>query len=69
MKEASGEANMTIITIVLIGVIVAVVAPLITSMMDDTKGKAECTSKGMCCPASGECNKNTCIPCPSGDAQ
>ena len=64
MKEASGEANMTIVTIILIGVIVAVVTPLVTNMMNDTKGKAACTSKGMCCPESGACNASTCVVCP-----
>lgn len=59
MKEASGEANMTIITIVLIGVIVAVVTPLITGMMDDTKKKANCTSQGKCWI------NNACAVCPN----
>ena len=59
MKEASGEANMTIITIVLIGIIVAVVTPLITGMMDDTKTKASCSSQGLCTDANG-----SCVECP-----
>ena len=33
MKEAAGEANLTVVAIILIGVIVAVVTPLINSLM------------------------------------
>ncbi len=57
MKEAAGEANMTVITIILIGVIVAVATPLVTSMMNKTKEQAECTSNGMCW------NNGTCGQC------
>ncbi|MCI9084202.1 MAG: hypothetical protein HFH46_01125 [Bacilli bacterium] len=46
MKEASGEANLTVVTIILIGVIVAVVTPLITSLMSNTQAKAECMNAG-----------------------
>ena len=31
MKEAAGEANLTVVAIILIGVIVAVVTPLVNS--------------------------------------
>ena len=37
MKEASGEANLTVVAIILIGVIAAVVTPLIRSTMTKTK--------------------------------
>ena len=60
MKEATGEANMTVITIVLIGIIVAVVTPLINSMMQTTKRKTECVNKGLCCKDS---NCNSCVEC------
>ncbi|MDD2434719.1 MAG: hypothetical protein PHO63_00500 [Bacilli bacterium] len=46
MKEASGEANLTIVAIILIGVIAAVVTPIITSMMKNTSEKACCTNVG-----------------------
>ena len=46
MKEASGEANLTVITIILIGVIVAIVTPIVTNMMKDTEAKSECMSDG-----------------------
>ena len=46
MKEATGEANMTVVTIILIAIIVAVATPLINSMMSNTKKKAECMNNG-----------------------
>ena len=46
MKEATGEANMTVVTIILIAAIVAIATPLITNMMNSTKEKAECMSNG-----------------------
>lgn len=46
MKEAAGEANLTVITIILIGVIVAIATPLITSMMSNTAKRSCCTNAG-----------------------
>lgn len=46
MKEASGEANMTVVTIILIGVIVAVATPIIMSMMGNTAKKTCCMDSG-----------------------
>lgn len=46
MKEAAGEANMTVITIVLIAIVLAVGTVIVRNMM--TK-----TSKGGCCQANG----------------
>ena len=46
MKEASGEANLTVVAIILIGVIAAVVTPIINSMMKNTEKQACCTSNG-----------------------
>lgn len=46
MKEAAGEANMTVITIILIGVIAAVAIPLVNNAMNTTKIKAECNAAG-----------------------
>lgn len=51
MKEASGEANMTVITIVLIGVVVAIATPLINGLMNNA-------SKSACCQATGGIWKN-----------
>lgn len=55
MKEATGEANMTVVTIILIAAIVAIATPLVTSMMNNTKAKAECMNNG------GYWQNNQCI--------
>ena len=46
MKEAAGEANLTVVAIILIGVIVAVVTPLINNLMSNTAERACCTDAG-----------------------
>ena len=46
MKEAAGEANLTVVAIILIGVIVAVVTPLVNSLMSSTACRACCTDSG-----------------------
>ena len=46
MKEAAGEANMTVITIVLIGVVAAVGAILIPRIMKQVKAKSCCQELG-----------------------
>ena len=46
MKEAAGEANMTVITIVLIAIVAAVATPLISSLMNNSAKKACCTGAG-----------------------
>ena len=46
MKEAAGEANMTVVTIILIGVVVAVATPIINNMMSNTEKKACCMNNG-----------------------
>lgn len=46
MKEAAGEANLTVIAIVLIGIVAAVATPLITRMMRTTREKSCCVQAG-----------------------
>lgn len=46
MKEAAGEANMTVITIILIGVIAAIAIPLVRNAMTSTQTKGCCTNAG-----------------------
>jgi hypothetical protein len=46
MKEAAGEANLTVITIILIGVIVAIATPLITRTMQDVESRTDCINRG-----------------------
>lgn len=58
MKEATGEANLTVVAIILIAVIAAVVTPIINNMMTQTKEKANCSAEGKCV-IGGEC-----VECP-----
>ena len=46
MKEATGEANMTVVTIILIAAIVAIATPIVTNMMRQTEEKAKCMDAG-----------------------
>lgn len=46
MKEAAGEANMTVITILLIAIVAAVATPLITSLVNNSAKKSCCTGAG-----------------------
>lgn len=46
MKEATGEANMTVITIILIAVIAAVAIPIVKNAMTNTSKKACCSNAG-----------------------
>lgn len=46
MKEATGEANMTIVTVLLIAVVSGVAALLIPSIMTNVKNRSCCTSVG-----------------------
>ncbi len=46
MKEATGEANMTIVTVVLIGIVSLVGIPLIRSLINNTKDASECQASG-----------------------
>lgn len=54
MKEAAGEANMTVITIVLIGVVAAAGAIFIPRLIDNMKARSCCTEFG------GTMNGSTC---------
>lgn len=46
MKEAAGEANLTVVAIILIAVVVAVATPLINSLMKNAKTKVCRTDAG-----------------------
>ena len=46
MKEAAGEANLKVIAILLIGVIAAVVTPMVNSYMTTSAKKGCCTNYG-----------------------
>lgn len=67
MKEAAGEANMTVITIILIAVVAAIATPLVKSMMDRSKISACCAEAGLpyeagiCQGGEGNATYETCI--------
>ena len=46
MKEAAGEANMTVITIVLIAIVLAVGTVIVKGMMESSKKSSCCQSNG-----------------------
>lgn len=46
MKEATGEANMTIVTVVLIAVVSAIAAILVPNIMATVKRRSCCTAAG-----------------------
>lgn len=46
MKEAAGEANMTVITIILIGIIAAIAIPLVRNAMVSSNQKGCCNNAG-----------------------
>lgn len=54
MKEAAGEANMTVITIVLIGVVLAVGTVIVNNLMTTTAKKSACSEAG------GQLNGSKC---------
>ncbi len=46
MKEAAGEANMTVITIVLIAIVLGVGTIIVNNLMSNSQESAECTAAG-----------------------
>lgn len=54
MKEAAGEANMTIVTIIIIGLVVALATPIITNVITSVEKKS-CTQNG------GTWSNKTCV--------
>ncbi|MBQ9072515.1 MAG: hypothetical protein IJY25_05110 [Bacilli bacterium] len=54
MKEAAGEANMTVITIVLIAIVLAVGTIIVNRMMNSSERSSCCASVG------GEVNGRNC---------
>ncbi len=46
MKEAAGEANLTVVAIILIATVVAIATPLVSSLMKGQVWKSCCTDQG-----------------------
>lgn len=63
MKEAAGEANMTVVAIILIALIAAVATPIVRNAMNTTNDRATCMNSGGCwidgC-TGGDCCDETC---------
>jgi len=57
MKEAAGEANMTVITIVLIAIVLAAGTLIVTNMMNSMKGNEQTR----CAEQGGAWNGTACI--------
>ena len=57
MKEAAGEANMTVITIVLIAIVLGVGTVIVNRMMNSSKNSSACVACGGYW-TSGKCQKN-----------
>lgn len=54
MKEAAGEANMTVVTIIIIGVVMAIATPIIKNLVQQTQDRGDCINNG------GEWVKGAC---------
>ena len=61
MKEAAGEANLTVVAIILIAVVVAIATPLVTSLMKTAGYRSCCTDAGGVW--HGQCQAPTPISC------
>ena len=46
MKEAAGEANLTVVAIILIGIVLAVATPLIKNLTDTAAKRSCCVERG-----------------------
>ena len=57
MKEAAGEANMTIVTIVLIAIVLGAGTLIVTNIMNSMKGN----NQTKCAEAGGAWNGSKCV--------
>ena len=46
MKEAAGEANMTVITIVLIAIVLGVGTVIVNRLMNNSRSSSDCSAQG-----------------------
>ena len=63
MKEAAGEANMTVITIVLIAIVLGVGTIIVTNLMNNTSTKTDgiMNNNGSTCAAGYTWNGKQCV--------
>ena len=57
MKEAAGEANMTVITIVLIAIVLGVGTVIVNNLMTSTAKSSACSSAGGSMKGASCCKK------------
>ena len=60
MKEAAGEANLTVVAIILIGVVAAVATPLVSKLLTTNSNRSCCETAG------GKWSGNTCVDSGTG---
>ena len=58
MKEATGEANMTIVTVIIIAAVVAIGTPIITRLIGNLDARTNCEQQGLVLDTDGQ----TCVP-------
>ena len=63
MKEAAGEANMTVITIVLIGLVAAAGAILIPNLLTNMAKRSACSEAGGDTVTGTTCKRGTTTVC------
>ena len=63
MKEAAGEANMTVVTIVLIAIVLGVGTVIVNNLMSSTAKKSACSELG------GVLEGSTCIVTTQGGVE
>ena len=68
MKEASGEANLTVVAIILIAVVVAIATPLVTSMMSVAGYRSCCNDAGLIWK-NGKCQGTKDMSCSDVDSK
>ena len=78
MKEAAGEANMTVITIVLIAIVLGVGTVIVNNVMNNTAKSGACQTaggawkNGKCCKALNDagtaCKDNATLSCTKANA-
>lgn len=56
MKEAAGEANLTVVAIILIGIIAAVATPIIKNALTTVQERTDCNINGGTWE-NGQCTK------------
>ena len=62
MKEAAGEANLTVVAIILIAVVVSVATPLVMSLMEKGTIRSCCTENGLIW-RNGHCTTDPNMSC------